>query len=253
MAAGLVALLGGGARQRSARPRSLGAVLAAPGWVALRLIIGIVEVAAGIPFGSVAFEPAVGAALGVATVPAWRQLAGDRRSPAATAAREPAAVRRRRARRARTRSRAHAGTAASLASRLATMSLVVAVAVAGAVVVTRPAGVARITVLDVGQGDAILIEGLARRPAAHRRRPRSRPAAGRARSADPAVGPADRRGRPVASARGPRRRAGPAARPVPRRTASSSPGCAGPGPGYAAWLDRPGQARGAGPAVDRRG
>ncbi len=39
------------------------------------------------------------------------------------------------------------------------MSLVVAVAVAGAVAVSRPAGVARITILDVGQGDAILIEG----------------------------------------------------------------------------------------------
>ncbi len=39
------------------------------------------------------------------------------------------------------------------------MSLVVAVAVAGGVIVTRPTGVARITILDVGQGDAILVEG----------------------------------------------------------------------------------------------
>jgi competence protein ComEC len=39
------------------------------------------------------------------------------------------------------------------------MSLVVAVTVAGAVVVTRSSGTARITILDVGQGDAILVEG----------------------------------------------------------------------------------------------
>ena len=48
------------------------------------------------------------------------------------------------------------GTAARRASVLA---LVVALAVAGAVVAARPAGVARISVLDVGQGDAILVEG----------------------------------------------------------------------------------------------
>ena len=39
------------------------------------------------------------------------------------------------------------------------MALVVAVAVAGAVVAARPASVPRVTVLDVGQGDAILVEG----------------------------------------------------------------------------------------------
>jgi competence protein ComEC len=43
--------------------------------------------------------------------------------------------------------------------RLASAGLVVAIAVAGAVAITRPAGVARVTVLDVGQGDAILVEG----------------------------------------------------------------------------------------------
>jgi len=46
-----------------------------------------------------------------------------------------------------------------MVGRLATLSLVVAVAVAGGVIVSRPAGVARITILDIGQGDAILVEG----------------------------------------------------------------------------------------------
>ena len=44
-------------------------------------------------------------------------------------------------------------------TRAAAMTLVVTVLVAGGIVAARPAGVARITVMDVGQGDAILIEG----------------------------------------------------------------------------------------------
>jgi competence protein ComEC len=152
MAAGLVALLGG-ALVSAGAPAVLGSVLAAPGWVALRLVIGIVEVAAGIPFGSVAFEPVVGVALGVASagvgvaVILLRRRPRPRRPAADRAAHDVSA-------------RSHQGrTGRSLASRLATMSLIVAVAVAGAVAVSRPAGVARITILDVGQGDAILIEG----------------------------------------------------------------------------------------------
>ena len=157
MAAGLVALLAG-ALVSAGAPAALGAVLAAPGWIALRLTIGIVEVAAGIPFGSIAFEPVVGAALGVASAVLGLAVVLLRRRPrlrrggvahlgSARPAREVSA-------------RSHRpGTGASRASRAATISLVVAVAVAGAVAVSRPAGVARITILDVGQGDAILIEG----------------------------------------------------------------------------------------------
>ncbi len=67
MAAGIVALVGGLLVALGA-PGVVGAVLAAPGWVALRLIIGIVDVAAALPMASVAFEPPVGVALGVASV-----------------------------------------------------------------------------------------------------------------------------------------------------------------------------------------
>ena len=216
MAAGLVALFAG-ALVSAGAPAALGAVLAAPGWVALRLTIGIVEVAAGIPFGSIAFEPIVGAALGVASAVMGLAVVVFRRRPRSrrggVAHPDSAAPRRATCRRdTHRREPAHRGQAARPRS-----SLVVAVAVAGAVAVSRPAGVARITILDVGQGDAILDRGIARRAAAGRRRARSRSAAGRARSTDPAVGPADRRCRAVASARGSCRRAGAAPRAVPRR------------------------------------
>ena len=157
MAAGLVALLGG-ALVSAGAPAMLGAVLAAPGWIALRLTIGIVEIAAGVPFGSVAFEPGVGAALGVASAVVGLAWAYLRRHPRS---RRHGVVNRDPARPASDVSaRSHrAGTSPSRARRAATLSLVVAVATAGAVAVSRPAGVARITILDVGQGDAILIEG----------------------------------------------------------------------------------------------
>ena len=153
MAAGLVALLGGALVAMGA-PSGVGLVMATPGWVALRLIIGIVEVAAAVPLASVAFEPMVGAALGgasvvvAAAVVAWRRRVSRARPRAAqrTVA-EPRSTSQR--------------PAHSMSMRLASGALIVAVAVAGAVVVTRSAGIARVTVLDVGQGDAILVEGSA--------------------------------------------------------------------------------------------
>ncbi len=81
MAAGLVALLGG-ALVSAGAPAALGAILAAPGWIALRMTIGVVEVAAGIPFGSIAFEPVVGVALGVGSAGVGVAMVLLRRRPA---------------------------------------------------------------------------------------------------------------------------------------------------------------------------
>lgn len=151
MAAGLVAMLGG-ALVAGGAPEAVGMVLAAPGWVALRLIIGIVDVAASIPMASVSFEPATGAVLGfgsallAAAVIGLRRRRGRGRRPVDVA-------------RGLDRSRPTATSPRAMPLRLASASLVVAIAVAGAVAITRPAGVARVTVLDVGQGDAILVEG----------------------------------------------------------------------------------------------
>ena len=165
MAAGLIALVGGLLVSLGA-PTAVGAILAAPGWVSLRLMIVIVEATAAVPFASVTFEPVVGAVLGIVTALAGVVvvlLRKRRRGPShrgATAASDPvdrgSAPSMKRADTARPQ--AH-GKRSSVAARLATMSLIVAVTVVGAVVVTRPASTARITILDVGQGDAILVEG----------------------------------------------------------------------------------------------
>ena len=67
MAAGIVALLGG-ALVAAGAPSAIGAVLAAPGWVALRMIIGIVDVAAAVPLASVTLEPPIGPIVGLVSL-----------------------------------------------------------------------------------------------------------------------------------------------------------------------------------------
>ena len=168
MAAGLLAM-GAGALVLAGAPAVVGSVLAAPGWVLLRAIVAIVDTAAGLPFASVSLAPpldllaaATTAAL-IVGVSAWarrrrrcevprpigsslqaRAVAAEPPSPSGGAGR----VR-----------RPPAHRVAGRWTRPAVIALSVTILVAGAIVATRPAGVARITVLDVGQGDAILIEG----------------------------------------------------------------------------------------------
>ena len=145
MAAGLLAMAGG-AFVAIGLPDAIGTILAAPGWVALRLIIGIVDVAAAVPLASVEVAPPIGVALGAGTgallvsLLAWVPRRRSAARPTTTVAARPAGSK-------------------STAFRLATAGLIASVAVAGAVAFTRSAGVARISVLDVGQGDSILVEG----------------------------------------------------------------------------------------------
>ena len=61
MAVGIVALVAGVSVAAGAPPM-VGAILAAPGWVVLRILVAIVEVAAGLPFASVTLEPPLDAA-----------------------------------------------------------------------------------------------------------------------------------------------------------------------------------------------
>ena len=150
MAAGIVALLGGAAVAMGA-PSAIGAILAAPGWVALRLIIGIVDVAAGLPLASVTLEPPVGPIVGLLSMVATGVVIGwlRRRRPRPTPSAAAAGAEKRSA----------PSPPSSRSVRSAMTALVITVTIAGAVVVSRSGGVARVSVLDVGQGDAILVEG----------------------------------------------------------------------------------------------
>ncbi len=161
MAVGLVAMTGG-ALVAAGAPAVVGAVLAAPGWVVLRVLDAVVQGAAAVPFASLTLAPpldVVAAATSTAGLLgfAWwrrrRRGRGTRREiPAPTAAPPKQGA----ARGSLHRPPPSTGRAAQ---RAATMALVIAVAVVGGVVVARPAGYARVTILDVGQGDGILVEG----------------------------------------------------------------------------------------------
>jgi len=154
MAVGLVALAGG-VLVLAGAPPMLGAVLALPGWVALRVMAGIVTAAAGVPGASLEID--AGARLGVAALTVaclgglvlWRRGGPHRApAPAGAAAQDPPSARAR-----------HPGSTGGRARRLTAIALIGTMAVTAAIIVSRPPGVARVTVLDVGQGDAILIEG----------------------------------------------------------------------------------------------
>jgi competence protein ComEC len=146
MAAGIVAMLGAAAVELGA-PDVAGVMLAAPAWVSLRLIVGIVDVAAAVPLASVSLEPPLGSIVGLGSIVAggavmawWRRRPHGALRAAAVSERPPE-------------------RSTSRAVRVASSVLIVTVTVAGAVIVSRSGGVARVSVLDVGQGDAILVEG----------------------------------------------------------------------------------------------
>ena len=160
MAVGVVALAGGAVVLAGAPP-IIGAILAAPGWVILRILVSIVQLSAGLPFATVALAPPFDLYAGLATTVAivavtrWRGARptgapSPAPTPAATSAagRPPAAA-----------ISTVSSDAGRLARRASVIALVISVTVAGGVVAARPASYARVTILDVGQGDAILVEG----------------------------------------------------------------------------------------------
>ncbi|MEP6638789.1 MAG: ComEC/Rec2 family competence protein [Chloroflexota bacterium] len=162
MAAGLIALVGGAVVLAGA-PSIVGAVAAAPGWVVLRILVTVVEAAAGLPFASVTLTPPWDlAAAGLATAAlaglAWWRRGHRARLRSRPASRPAPTQDGSTATRSAERDSGHASAARS-APRAATVALIVTVVVAGSVVAARPGATARISILDVGQGDAILVEG----------------------------------------------------------------------------------------------
>ncbi|MDO8485019.1 MAG: ComEC/Rec2 family competence protein, partial [Candidatus Limnocylindrales bacterium] len=159
MAVGLIALVGGAAVLAGV-PDVAGAMLAAPGWVVLRILVAIVQLAAGLPFASVTLGPPLDSAAaglsvaGLAALTWWRRHRRLSRSkPAGRPLDPPMGAK------GAGSSRPRSNDPGRAARRAATMALIVAVVVAGGVMAARPSGVARVTILDVGQGDAILVEG----------------------------------------------------------------------------------------------
>lgn len=171
MAAGAIAL-GAGWLALAGLPSVLATLLGLPAWILLTAIVRIVEVAASLPFASVTLEPplamlAAGLALAVIGVllaarrgllgrfgarrgllgrfAGWRSLAGHRSRAAPhnrpIRARRPTPNRR------------------WTSSRLAAATLVAALLGLTLAAANRPDDRAHVTVLDVGQGDAILVEG----------------------------------------------------------------------------------------------
>ena len=153
MAVGLIALVVG-LLVAAGLPTALGAVLAAPGWVILRILVSIVQLAADLPFASITLEPpwdslAAGVAV-LAIAMVIRSRRGTER-PARKASEPMPAM--------SMPSSRSSPASVNAAQRAATGALIVAVAVTGGVLASRSGNIARITILDVGQGDAILVEG----------------------------------------------------------------------------------------------
>ncbi len=158
MAVGLAALAGG-ALVVAGVPEVVGAVVAAPGWVVLRLLVAIVQVAAAMPFSSVTLDPPwdVAAATtfvaGLGGLTWWTRSRRPNRSASTKSLAGPAMAGKARS------SRTHDADPSRRGRRAASLALSIAVIVTGGVVAARPSGVARVTILDVGQGDAVLVEG----------------------------------------------------------------------------------------------
>ncbi len=128
-----------------------------PAWVLLRVLVGIVEGAASVPFATVSLGPPFDvlagaiAIVGLLAVTWWRRrpqairLPGRDRSPTPSD-RAPAATPLR-------------VDGDHVLARIGIVALIVAATVTGGIIAARPPGIPRVSVLDVGQGDAILVEG----------------------------------------------------------------------------------------------
>jgi competence protein ComEC len=162
MAAGVVALAGGGLVLAGAPP-VIGALVAAPGWVILRVLVAIVTLAAGLPFASVTLEPPLDVVAATLSTLALAGLVWSRRARATNREHGAAAGTNRADPKvgtvAPTSTRRRPLAAGRTARRVGAISMIGSLLIAGAVVAATPAGGARISVLDVGQGDAILVEG----------------------------------------------------------------------------------------------
>ena len=154
MAAGALALAGGAVAALGA-PGTLASILGIPGALVLGLLIGIVRLAATLPFASVTLPPAVAVAAAALTLAALLGFVARRRMPRAWKGRRATPEARRPVTTPPPGGDRRSARTLRLAGLLGALAIAVLV-VAGA---TRPDGRAHVIVLDVGQGDAILVTG----------------------------------------------------------------------------------------------
>ena len=154
MAGGVLALAGGAASTVGA-PAIVATVAGLPGWLVLHVVVMLVRIGAAVPFAAVAIPPDLAPVAG---------LLG-----AATLAAGPWVVRRAVASRARTRRSSPSTGAASAIPRrhgpsrsprhrAGLIAGAIVVAISAAALGDASGRTTRLTVLDVGQGDAILLE-----------------------------------------------------------------------------------------------
>ncbi len=152
MATGALAL-GVGVLAGLGLPGFLATVVGLPAWVLYAAMVAAVRWGAGLPLASLRLEPPWDVACAV----------GSAGIIAAVARCGPALVRRVERGRAQNvlASKARGATSGvpSLANRIAAISLVGATIALAIAIVHRPDGIVRVVVLDVGQGDGILVEG----------------------------------------------------------------------------------------------
>jgi competence protein ComEC len=162
MGAGVLAMAGG-ALAMLGLPGTLATILGLPGWLLLHVIVAVVRIAAGVPFAAVAIPPEAGPAAALVT--------------AALVLATPSLVRRFRARRTRRQagrpsprvsttrptrsSHRRSPIPASRGARALAFLAAVLVALSTLALADTAGRTTRLVVLDVGQGDAILVESRA--------------------------------------------------------------------------------------------
>ena len=161
MAAAMVALAGGAVAVLGG-PALIATIAGLPAWALLTAMCAIIRTGAALPVSSVTLGPpwTIVSAVGVAVIPAvaligrrrWRErrLRERRPAPLSPSAMQPV--------RASTPGRSSQRVPRAPA-RGAALALVIAVGGLGLAAAHRADGTTRITVLDVGQGDSILVEG----------------------------------------------------------------------------------------------
>jgi competence protein ComEC len=155
MAAGALALVAG-FLALAGLPGVVATIGGLPAWVLLGWIVGAVRAGAAVPFASIELTPPVDTLAALAVTAGIGLVAGRQRLSQrlativgrALALKSPAPA-----------PKAGSGVPARRAHRAVAVALVGATIAFGLAVVHRPDGRSTVTVLDVGQGDAILVEG----------------------------------------------------------------------------------------------